>query len=145
VDIMKKIYGFMMIMLLTVIMFSTVNFNDVSAKSKKNDDYILFTETITVYNETTKFDIGFVRVDFKKNFIPEEMYPITFEVQLYAEDGEIYIEFSPDVEHFFKDVMIHVQAFEGYIYDVSADEFIYVDVPNYVFKIPHFSRWCFSW
>lgn len=143
--IAKLFNKFIIVIALSAVLFSTATLNTVDAKSKKLDGKILFTETVTIENETTKFDIGFVRVDFKKNAIPEDMYPITFEVELYAEDGEIYIEFSPDVEDFLKDVTIHVHAYEGFIYDVSVDEYVYVDVPNFVFKVPHFSRWCFIW
>lgn len=141
----KYVQKIMLFVIVAIMLFSFTSINTIDAKSNEIDEQTLFTETITIYNKTTKFDVGFVRVDFKKNFIPEEMYPITFEVELYAEDGEIYIEFSPDVEDFFKDVTIHVHAFEGYIFDVSANEYIYVDVPNFVFKVPHFSRWCFVW
>ena len=105
----------------------------------------LDTDAKEIFMENTKFDIGFVRVDFKKNTLPEDQYPITFEVKIYAEDGDVYIEFDPDVEDFFKDVIIHVSAFEGFIFDVALEEYIYVYIPTQVLKIPHFSRWCFAW
>ena len=140
--IMKKL----MLLVLTVIIFSSSSIS-LEAKNKKTaeEPKLLFEETITIDNETTKFEIGFVRVDFKKNFIEEDLYPMTFDVKLYAEDGQVYIEFAPDVEAFFKDVTIHVKAFDGYIYDVAEGDFIYVEIPNFVFKVPHFSRWCFVW
>lgn len=133
------------VLLLLLLMFGTSSLHTVDAKKNDFDEKPLFTETITLDNETSKFDVGFIRVDFKKNFIPEEMYPITFEVKVYAENGKAYIEFEPDVEIFFKDVTIHVHAYEGFLYDVALDEYVYVEIPNSVFKVPHFSRWCFFW
>lgn len=143
---MKNI-GLKLVFTLTLIvaLFATTNLHTIDAKQKEIKQQVLFEETIVLSNHTSHFEVGFVRVDFKKNALPDEAYPITFEVKLYAEDGEIYIEFSPDVEEFFKDVKIHVFAFDGYIYDVSLEEFIYVEVPNFVFKVDHFSRWCFVW
>ncbi len=138
----------LVVLLFAVVLFTSSNI-DVEAKSKKvnkvTETQELFEGTITLENRNTKFDIGFVRVHFKKDTLPEELYPITFEVKLYAEDGEIYIEFSPDVEEFFKDVKIKVKAYEGFIFDISLDEYIYVDIPTQVFKVPHFSRWFISW
>ena len=105
-----------MLFIVAVVLFTSVSFTKLEAKKVKTEEKLLIEETITIENENSKFDVGFVRVDFKKNFIPEDAYPITFEVKIYAEDGLVYIEFDPDVEDFFKDVTIHVFAFDGYIY-----------------------------
>lgn len=133
------------LLLLVILMFSSSSLNTVDAKKFDLENERLFTETITLTNKKTKVDVGFVRVIFEKNCLPEEMYPITFEIEVYAEDGKMYIEFSPDVEDFLNDVKIKVQPFEGFVYDVATDEYIYVDIEKTVFKVPHFSRWCFYW
>lgn len=140
---MKKSFKIMFVLTIAFVLFSSTSFNTIDAKSKEIDLYPLFEQEVTLTSHTTKVDIGFVEVKFIKNFIPADEYPITFNIQLYAEDGKLYIEFDPDYAEFIKDVIIHVHAYEGFIYDISTDQFIYVEVPNSVFKVPHFSRWCF--
>lgn len=140
----RTIIKLTIVALFALVLFSTTNLNTIDAKGKtQSEQKVLFNETITITNKTSKFDIGFVRVQFIKNSLAEEAYPITFDVSVYAENGELFIEFDPDVEVFFKDVIIHVYKYDGFIYDVALDDFIYVEVPNSVFKVPHFSRWCF--
>jgi len=138
---------FKMLLVLTFVfvLFTSSSLNTIDASSKENEQQTLFEETVTLKNKQTKVDIGFVTVEFKKNFLPEDMYPITFEIKLYAEDGKVYIEFSPDVDEFLKDVVVKVHSYDGYIYDVGTDEFILVDIPRLTMKLPHFSRWCFVW
>ncbi len=141
----RKFLKLFIFVLLCLLIINTASSNTIDAKRSKESSYIYINEEITLTNKTSHFYVGFVRVDFKKDCLPEDQYPVTFEVKLYAEDGEVYIEFDPDVDDFFKDVQIHVYHFEGYIYDVAIDEYIYVEIPNEVFRVPHFSRWCFAW
>lgn len=135
------------VLLFAFILFtsSTVGIEAKSNNHNTHSSQELFEETITLQNKNTKFDIGFVTVHFKKNALPKDLYPITFDVKVYAEDGDVYIEFSPDVEEFLKDVKIKVHNYEGFIFDVSLDEYILVDIPKQVFKVPHFSRWFIAW
>jgi len=147
VKLMKK---FLMFAVLTSLMFTIGSFTSVSAAKKSvvvdvPDYVVIFEGTVEVDNSMTKFEVGFVTVTFKKNFLDEELYPITFDVEIYAENGLVYIEFNPSVEHFFKDVKIHASAYEGYIYDIATGENIYVEVPNQILKVEHFSRYCFAW
>lgn len=133
------------ILMLSVLVLASASTNVDAKKMKVQELRPVFEETITLENEKTKLDIGFVTVTFKKGFIEKDAYPITFDVKLYADDGEIYIEFSPDYEDFIKDVKIQVHAYEGWIYDVAADDYIYIEIPKLKMKVSHFSRWCFVW
>lgn len=139
----KACFRILIVFVLTLVLLTKGNFNTIDAKKADYDLYPVFTETITLQNRNSKFDVGFVTVQFNKNCVDEDLYPLTFDIEVYAEDGVIYIEFSPDVEEFFKDVTIHVHHYEGFIYDVALDEYIYVDIDNTVFRVDHFSRWAF--
>lgn len=141
----NMMFKIVLVLTFVFVLFTTSSLNTVDANTEETDQHTLFEETVTLKNKNTKVDIGFVTVVFKKNFIPEDMYPITFDITLYAEDGKVYIEFSPDVDEFLKDVVIHVNPYQGYIYDVATDEYIFIDVPQIRMKVPHFSRWCFVW
>ena len=102
-----------------------------------------FNESIEVTSDGGKFVIGFTKIDFKKNLLADKDMPIVFNVDIYAENGLVYIEFNPSVSEFTKDVKVHVFRYSGYIYDRATGENIYVEIPNQVLKIPHFSRYCF--
>lgn len=104
---------------------------------------IVYQERITVTEEGGRYQVGFVNVEFKKEFIDETMLPATFDVEVYAENGVIYIEFLPDTPDFFKNVHIRVAQYEGYIYDKATGENIYVNVPRQQIKAEHFSRYAF--
>jgi len=141
---MKRLNVFKILLVITLLgIISVLDWNTIDAKSKEIEQHYLFEETITLRNSTTHFTIGFVRVDFQKNILPSSAYPITFHVRLYAEDNKVYIEFDPDVEQFFKHVIIHVYHYEGYLYDQATNQLIYLDIHPFMFKVPHFSRWCF--
>jgi hypothetical protein len=143
---MKKLVVF--IVLLTLV-FTSSTLRGVSAKKAKvvqvPDQTVVFEGTVTIDNNTTQFELGFVKVTFRKNFVEEDLYPITFDVKIYAEEGEVYIEFTPGMDLFFKDVTIHAFNYNGYIFDVATGENIYVEIPNQVLKVNHFSRYCFAW
>lgn len=140
---MKKFYKILFIFTFILLFFTSTNLHTIDAKSKEIEQHILFEEEITVTEKTTKVDVGFATITFPKNFIPADQYPITFTISLYAEDGDYYVEFDPDYEDFERDVQIHIHAYEGYLFDVGTGEFIFVEIPNQVFRVSHFSRWLF--
>lgn len=123
---------------------------DVDAKTSKfetqetSDDTnpLIIDEMITVTDEGGKFEVGFANIRFKHDFLAYE--EITFRVQIYAENGNVYIEFTPDVEEFDRPVHIQTSGYEGYIYDVATGESIYVEIPAQSFKVEHFSRYCWA-
>lgn len=103
---------------------------------------VQFSGSFTVTNEGGKFQVGFVEIDFKKNSLPDGINSITFYAQIYAESGNVYIEFTPDA-NFKKDVHLRCLGYEGYIYDRSAGINIYVKLKKQQIKTDHFSR--FIW
>lgn len=140
---MKKL---LLVTLLSVTLLLGLTVSHTYAAPKESLLYLdELTETFTVDEKGGHFDIGFTTVIFRNGFLDEDELPITFEVKLYAENGEVFIEFTPDVEVFEKEVIVHVFAFEGYIYDVATGEYVFVDISNNVFKVEHFSRYCYAW
>lgn len=112
--------------------------------TESHDTEIIFEEEITVDEKGGKFNVGFAELKFKNGWLDEEDLPITFTITVYAEDGEVYIEITPDVDVFLKDVVIRTMGYTGYIYDVSTGENIYVEIPKQKFEVEHFSRWCWG-
>lgn len=130
---MKKILVLLMV-LMTI--FS------ISIPSLAAEEAIVYKETITVTEEGDRYQVGFVNIEFKKNFISDEKLPATFEVQVYAENGVVYVEFSPDTPEFFKKVHIRVDKYNGLLYDKSLDKNIKVNINKQQILAPHFSRYC---
>ncbi|ADQ05133.1 hypothetical protein Calow_1587 [Caldicellulosiruptor owensensis OL] len=133
--------GFKKIVLvaIVVLVFSLIITSFVLAE---NENPVLFNGSFTVTNEGGKFQVGFVEIDFKKNSLPDGIDSITFNAQIYAENGDVYIEFSPDAK-FKKDVHLRCLGYEGYIYDRSAGINIFVKIKKQQLKTDHFSR--FIW
>jgi len=104
---------------------------------------VLIEKEITVTSEGGNFDIGFAQVKFKKNLFGENE-TLVLNAQIYADNGLVYIEFSPDVESFIKDVKIHTSSYDGLLYDISTKRNINIEIPNQLLKVEHFSRYCFS-
>lgn len=107
------------------------------------EEPVIYKDTITVTEDGGRYKIGFVEVEFKKEFLEKGMEPITFDVEVYAENGEGYIEFSPDAENFAKRVHIRVDAYNGLLYDKTLGENIQVDINKQHLTTEHFSRICF--
>lgn len=108
----------------------------------ENENPVLFSGSFTVTNEGGKFQVGFVEIHFKKGSLPDGIDSITFNAQIYAENGDVYIEFSPDAK-FKKNVHLKCLGYEGYIYDRSAGINIFVKIKKQQLKTDHFSR--FIW
>ncbi|TYQ16657.1 UNVERIFIED_CONTAM: hypothetical protein Cloal_3224 [Acetivibrio alkalicellulosi] len=104
---------------------------------------VIFEESITVTSEGGKFEVGFVTFQFLKNCLPEGELPITFDVKIYAKDGEAGIEISPSVERFTKPVLIKVDRYNQYLFDENAGENVIVNVKKQVVVAKHFSWYRF--
>jgi len=104
---------------------------------------VTFEATIEVTKEGGTFDVGFTTIKFPKNCLDDENLPLVVDVEIYAEDGIVYIEFTPDVEEFNKPVKITASKYKGFIYDRAAGENIYVKIPKQKLWVTHFSRYCF--
>jgi len=108
------------------------------------EEPVIYKDTITVTQDGGRYQIGFIEVEFKKDWLEADKLPVTFEVKIYAENGKGYIEFSPDIPHFIKKVHIRVDDYKGLLYDVAKGENIYVNYKHKNFTVEHFSRFCFS-
>ncbi|MBI9012260.1 MAG: hypothetical protein JEZ08_08485 [Clostridiales bacterium] len=113
------------------------------AETEVPEEPVEFTLDITVDSEGGRYQVGFVNVEFKKDFLNEEYLPTTFDASIYAENGKVYIEFLPDSELFFKKVHLRIDRYNGYIYDRATGENIYVEVKKQQILAEHFSRYCF--
>ncbi|MFZ5967117.1 MAG: hypothetical protein ACOYVK_08070 [Bacillota bacterium] len=105
---------------------------------------IIFKDVITVTDEGGRYQIGFVNIEFKKEFIDESKLPATFGVEVYAENGVAYIEFNPDTPDFFKKVHIRIDKYDGTLYDKATGENIEVHIDKQQIKAEHFSRYSFN-
>ncbi len=117
--------------------------NDNYITSYSATDNMIFERTVTVTEEGGSFEVGFVTVDFKKNFLPADQYPKTFTLRVCARDGEVGIEATPDTNNFLKPVLIKVNKYKGYLYDEVLDENIFVSVKNETIAAKHFSWYRF--
>lgn len=143
----RKIKSIQKPMLLVLALIMLLTFIPVSAMAKSHDvadiqEPITYEETFTVTEKGGNFEIGFVQLQFKKGFLDENL-PLVLDVKIYAENGVVFIDFSPDVSEFKKDVKIKAHKFDGYIYDVATGENIYINLPQQHFYVSHFSRYCF--
>ncbi|WAM34560.1 hypothetical protein [Caldicellulosiruptor morganii] len=120
---MKPLFSKKWLMLAVIMFIFSTAFG--SLAFAKDETPVQFSGSFTVTNEGGKFQVGFVQIDFKKDSLPDGIDSITFNAQIYAENGVVYIEFSPDAK-FKKDVHLKCEGYEGYIYDRSAGINIYV-------------------
>lgn len=127
---------FLLVMVLTLI-FSIL-------PASAAEEPVIYKDTITVTEDGGRYQIGFIEVEFKKDFIEADKLPATFEVQIYADNGKGYIEFAPDTPNFYKKVHIRVDAYKGLLYDVSKGENIYVNYKKKHITAEHFSRVCWD-
>lgn len=104
----------------------------------------LIEQTITVTSEKEVFEVGFVTLKFPKELIDSEKLPVAVTVSIYYEDGQSWIEFSPDLGEFEHKVQVKVKGYDGLLYDVSTGQDVLVNIGNQVLMLSHFSRYAFS-
>ena len=114
----------------------------VMAETEVPEEPVEFSMVIEVDSEGGRYQVGFVNVEFKKDFLNAEYLPTVFEATIYALDGKVYIEFTPDTELFYKQVHLRVDRYKGYIYDRATGENIYVEIEKQQILAPHFSKYC---
>ena len=110
-----------------------------------NEEPVMYQDTISVTADGGRYQVGFVNIEFKKDFLDPDMLPATFEVSVYLEDGVGYVEFDPGTPNFFKKVHIRVGKYEGLLYDKALGENIEITVKNQQILADHFSRYAWSW
>ena len=119
------------------------DFSSLQVSSTTNDK-VIYEDTVTVTPDGGTYEVGFVTVTFKKNFIDSSSLPINITISVYAEDGEAVIEFSPDVDDFNKKVKVKAEKFEGFLYDAATGMNEWITVKNQTMQLSHFSRYAFS-
>lgn len=102
---------------------------------------VVYKSSITVTEAGGRYQVGFVNLEFKKEFLEADRLPITFDVELYAENGVVYVEILPDTEDFCKNVHIRVNKYEDQLYDKLKGQNVKVKVKKQQIVTGHFSRY----
>jgi hypothetical protein len=110
----------------------------------ENQGPVTYSSTLDVTEDGGIYKVGFAEIAFKKNFVDPELLPDSINVEIFAVDGVPYIEFTPDMPGFDKDVTIRVDSYSGLLYDKAACKNVYVNIKKQHFKVEHFSRYAFS-
>ena len=105
---------------------------------------VVYKRTIVVTADGGRYQVGFVNIEFKKEFINKEMLPVTIEVEINAENGVAGIELTPSMDNFCKMVIIRVDSYKGLLYDEATGKNIFVNVNRQQLEVDHFSRHAFS-
>jgi hypothetical protein len=103
-----------------------------------------FKSTITVTEEGGRYQIGFVNLEFKKEFLQKDKLPAVFDVEIAIKDGYAGIEIKEDTDGFFKKVHIRVDSYEGLLYNKDTGEFVNVKIKKQQILAGHFSRYAFA-
>jgi hypothetical protein len=103
----------------------------------------VFKDTITVTNDGGTFKVGFATIVFKKDFLPADKLPATFNVEINVLKGIAGIEFKPNTPEFDKPVLIFVDSYKGLLYDITNGDNVNVDINKQVIVAKHFSRYAF--
>ncbi len=120
----------------------TFIFSSIPVLAASNDP-VIYKETITLDANGGRFQIGFVNVEFKKDFLDDELLPATFDIEIYAENGVGYISFSPDTPKFNKKVHIRVDSYKVLLYDKATNQNIKIHIPKQQILAEHFSAYAF--
>lgn len=132
------------ILVLLMFVFSVIPVSAASHDWKAAQEPVVYKSEIKVTENGGVYKVGFATIKFPKGFVNSDELPAVIEVQVYAENGEAYIEFSPDMPDFIKDVTISAHTYDGLLYDKAQNKNIGVYVKSQKFKVSHFSRYAFS-
>ena len=138
---MKKLTVMILIVMLVI---SAVPVHAAASGRFHTDENVIYEREITVTEKGGVFQVGFTTIKFQKDFIDEDQLPVKINVKIYAEDGKKYIEFSPSMPDFKKDVIVIVHSYNGLLYDETLGENIQVRIKQQVLIFEHFSRYAFS-
>ena len=134
----------MVILVLLMFIFSTIPAYAASNDWKDAQDPVIYKSEIKVTENGGVYKLGFATIKFPKDFIDDELLPVVVKVEIYAECGTAYIEFTPDIPDFNKAVTISAHAYHGLLYDKAAGKNIRVNIKTQKLKVLHFSRYAFS-
>ncbi len=110
--------------------------------SKKSG--LVYEKTFVVTPKGGTYQVGFVTLNFPKNFLPSSELPRKFTAKVFASDGHGVIEFTPDTTGFLKPVEVTVNAYSGILYDEVVNGNTYVQYQKESFNVNHFSRYCWQ-
>lgn len=105
---------------------------------------VIYKSDLVVTKNGGAYEVGFTTIKFPKDFIDARKLPITIHVEVFSAGGVPFIEFTPDVPSFNKDVTICVDAYNGLLYDKTLKKNIKQHIRQQTFKVSHFSRYAFS-
>ncbi len=105
---------------------------------------VIYNSTITVTSEGGVYQVGFVSIEFKKEFLDAQKLPVTIDVEVSAVNGVAGIELDPSMSDFCKKVHVRVAKYNGLLYDKTTGQNIQVDVKKLQLVVNHFSRHAFS-
>ncbi|OPZ94223.1 MAG: hypothetical protein BWY74_00731 [Firmicutes bacterium ADurb.Bin419] len=133
----------LMVMLLSGVPAMAAQGHELQNATSYNSNVMIFERTVTVTEKGGTFEVGFVTVNFPKNFLEKGKYTKTFTLKVCARDGEIGIEATPDTNKFLKPVLIKVNNYKGFLYDEVTGENIFVNVKKQTVVAKHFSWYRF--
>lgn len=108
-----------------------------------DDQPVVYESTITVTADGGSFQVGFVTLKFKKDFIDSARLPVTFDVKVFAKSGDAGVQVEPSTSGFLKDVQIRVDSYNGLLYDEVQGRNIQVNVRKQHLTAEHFSWYRF--
>ncbi len=133
----------LMVMLLSSVPAVAAQVQDIQNATSYSSDYMIFERTVTVTEKGGTFELGFVSVDFPKNFLAKDKYTKTFTLKVCAREGEVGIEATPDTPKFLKPVKIKVNNYKGFLYDEVTGENVFVNIKKQTIVAKHFSWYRF--
>lgn len=131
------------IVLLLIFVFSAMPVN-ACHDWKDAEKQIIYKSEIRVTENGGEYKVGFATIKFPRNFISGSKLPVKIKVEIYSEKGKTYIDFSPDMSNFKKEVTISTQSYKGLLYDKAYKKNIQVNIRSQKFEVRHFSRYAFS-
>jgi len=109
-----------------------------------NKSGVVYEKTFVVTPKGGTFKVGFVTLNFPKNFLPSSELPRKFTAKVFASDGHGVIELTPDTDGFLQPVKITVNEFSGILYDEIVNRNTFVKYQKESFFVNHFSRYCWQ-
>ncbi len=137
---MKKLTVMILIVMLVI---SAVPVHAAANGRFHTDENVIYEREITVTEMGGVFQVGFTTIKFPEGFIDDDQLPVIINVKLYADNGQGYIEFSPSIPDFNKNVIVKFHSYNGLLYDKALGKNIQVRVKQQVLIMEHFSRYAF--
>ena len=105
---------------------------------------VIYKSDLVVTKAGGVYQVGFTTINFPKGFINANKLPVVIHVEVSSINGVPGIEFNPDIPSFNKDVIIHVDCYNGLLYDKTFRKNIRQNIRQQNIRASHFSRYAFS-